>query len=142
MEGVKISLGDFTRSLSQEARARLSKLSNGTFAALRGYEVQNPVRRANLDQFLAWLEHPFEINITTANIFDFSLLSDEFGVLELSANCDISSVSTVSVSNFQNCNQQIEAISNRLVNLEERISTSLRELRTDCEAKLAEMKSE
>jgi hypothetical protein len=47
----------------------------------------------------------------------------------------------VSVSNFQNCNQQIEAISNRLGRLEESVSSSLRTLRTDREAKLAEMKA-
>jgi hypothetical protein len=50
------------------------------------YQVRSPVRPENLDQFLGWLEHPAEINISAANIFDFSLLSEEFGVLELVAN--------------------------------------------------------
>jgi hypothetical protein len=57
-------------------------------------------------------------------------------VLELVAKCDISSV-----SKFQNYNQQIEAISNRIGRLEESVSSSLWKLRTDCEAKLADMKT-
>jgi regulator of replication initiation timing len=71
--------------------------------------------------------------------------------LELAAKCDIASSSTVTVSSFQNYNQQIEAVLNGIERLEERISSSVTErtnldnefeqLRKDCEAKLAQMKS-
>jgi hypothetical protein len=136
MKRVEISLGDFTRLISQEALARHSKLGIDTSVSVPAYQVGSPTRPENFDEFLAWPEHPAEINITAANIFDFSLLSEEFGVLELVARCDISSV-----SNFQKYNQQIETISNRIGRLEESVSSSLRKLQTDCEAKLAEMKT-
>jgi hypothetical protein len=105
------------------------------------------VRPENLGQFLAWMEHQAEyfcVSICDFSLLfcDFSLLSDEFSVLELTERCDIFSSSNVSVSNFQNCNQQIEAISSRIIRLEERVSSSLRQSRNDCEAKQAEMKSD
>jgi hypothetical protein len=135
MKSVKISLGDFTRLVSQEAHMRHSKLSIDTSVPVPTYQVRSPVRPENLDKFLAWLEGKAEINITAANISDLSLLSAEFGVLDFAAKYDISSV-----SNFQNCNQQIEAIWNRIGRLEESVWSSLRKLRTACEAKLSEMK--
>jgi hypothetical protein len=61
MKSVKISLGDFTSLVSQEALARHSKLSIDTSVPVPAYQVQSPVRRENVDQFLAWLEHPAEI---------------------------------------------------------------------------------
>jgi hypothetical protein len=141
MTRVKISLGNFSHSLSQEALARHSSLITDSSVPLREYEVRSPVRRENLDQFLSWIEHQAEINITAANVSDFSLLSDEFGSLELTARCSIFSSSTVDFSNFQNYNQQIESLWNRIVSLEERVSSSQIELRFACEGKLAEMKS-
>jgi hypothetical protein len=141
MSRVKISLGNFSHSLSQEAIARHSSLITDSSMPLREYEVRSPVRRENLVQFLSWIEHQSEINITAANISDFSLLSDEFGSLELTARSGLFSSSTVDFSNFQNYNQQIESLSNRLVSLEERVSSSQWELRSDCEGKLADMKS-
>jgi hypothetical protein len=85
MKCVKISFGHLPRSVSQEALTRHSKLSIDTSVPVRAYQVRSPVRPENLDKFLAWLEHPAEIIITAANISDFSLLSDEFGVLEFAA---------------------------------------------------------
>jgi hypothetical protein len=99
--------------------------------SLREYQVLSPVQPESLDQFLSWVEGKAEINITAANIFDFSLLSEEFGVLELAAKCDLFPSSTVSVSNFRNSSQQIEAIWNRLGKLEDNVSL----LRRDFEEK-------
>jgi hypothetical protein len=45
----------------------------------------------------------------------------------MASNCDISSVSTLSVSNFQNYNQRIEAVSNPTGRRAERISSSMNE---------------
>jgi hypothetical protein len=95
--------------------------------SLQEYHVLSPAQPESLDQFLTCLESHAEINITAANILDFSLLSEEFGVSELSAKCGISSVSTVSVSNFQNYSQQIEAIWNHIGRLEDSVSLFLRE---------------
>jgi hypothetical protein len=41
------------------------------------YPVRSRVGPENLGQFLAWIEHQAEVNITTANLCDFSLLSEE-----------------------------------------------------------------
>jgi hypothetical protein len=144
MARVNISLGDFTSSVSQEALASHSRLITDTSVPLQEYEVRTPVRPENLVQFLSWIEGQAEINITTANISDFMLLSGEFGSFELTARCNLFSSSTVpvSVSNFPNYNQQIEATLNRIGRLEERVSSSQRQLRNDCEASLAQMRSE
>jgi hypothetical protein len=123
MERVRISCGDFTRWVSQEALARHSKLFIDSSLPLREYQVQNPVSSEVLGQFLAWIEHRAEININGANICDFSLLSEEFGTLELTAKCDILS-STMAVSNY---NQQMDATSNRIGRLEEIVSLSAAE---------------
>jgi hypothetical protein len=101
---------------------------------------------------LAWIGDRAEINIRAANkknISDFSLLSEEFGALELTAKCNIFSFFVMAVSNFQDYNQQIEAISCRIRRLEERVSSSMldrmdepEQFRKECGAKLAQMKSE
>jgi hypothetical protein len=110
---VKISFGDLPRLVSKEALESRSKLITDPSMSLQEYHFLSPVHPESLDQFLAWLECKVEMNTTAANIFDFSLLSEEFGVLELVAKCDISFV-----SNFQNSSQQIEAIWNRIGRLE------------------------
>jgi hypothetical protein len=122
MSEVKISFGDLPRSVSKEALESRSKLITDPSMSLQEYHVLSPVHLESLDQFLAWLESKAEINIIAANIFDFSLLSEELGVLELVGKCNISSV-----SNFHNYSQQIEAIWNRIGMLEDRVSLLLRE---------------
>jgi hypothetical protein len=142
MARVNISLRDFTSSVSQEALASHSRLITDPSVPLRDYRVRSSVRPENFVQFLSWIERQAEINITAANLSDFSLLSDEFGSFELTARCDLFSCSTVSVSNFPNYNQQIEATFDRIGILEERVSSWLGQLRNDCESALAQMRSE
>jgi hypothetical protein len=85
MESVKVSRGDFTRSASQEVRALRSKLSAESSAPLAEYQVRSPGRSENIGQILAWIEQQADINRTGAYSCDFSLLSDEFHALELTA---------------------------------------------------------
>jgi hypothetical protein len=143
MSEVKISFGDLARSVSKAALESRSKLIPDPSMSLGEYQVLSPVQPESLDQFLSWLESKAEINITAANIFDLSLLSEEFGVLELSAKCEVFRCSTVSVSNFQNSSQQIEAIWNRLGRLEDSVSLLLREFseKTTRETNLQPLKS-
>jgi hypothetical protein len=109
MSEVKISFGDLSRSVSKEAPESRSKLITDASMLLQEYHVLSPVQPESLDQFLTWVESKAEINITAANIFDFSFISGEFGVSELSVKCDLFSSSTVSVSisTFHDYSQQI-----------------------------------
>jgi hypothetical protein len=143
MSSVKIILGDFSRSLWQEALARHSKLIIDHYVPSPEYRVQNLVCRENLVQFLDWIKYQTEINHITANICDFSLLCEEFCAFELRAKCDIfsSPIMSLSFSNVQNCNQQIEAISTHIRMLEERIWSSATDdatVRTEFELKVTE----
>jgi hypothetical protein len=87
MKAVRISRGDFTCSVSREVLSSHSQLIDDPSVPVDEYLVQSPVRPEILGEFMAGLEHPTEISLTGENISDLFLLSEEFGVHELTAAC-------------------------------------------------------
>jgi hypothetical protein len=138
-----ISLGTSSFQVSKAAISRNSTLFLYRPDISGPYLVQNHVLPEILDQFLHGMENPAEISITPKNLSDLSLLSEEFGVLELTARCNSFSSCMAAISNSQNYDEQIEAISTRIGTLEETVllsvteSTNLKneilQLRRDCD---------
>jgi hypothetical protein len=81
--------------------------------------VQNPVRAEILDELLDAIENRYEINITTANVSDLLLLSEEFGMPELTGRCESFPLTQTIISNDHESAGRFDHFSDRDERLDE-----------------------